>query len=164
MDVVPGARQSDDMTVRRRFGAVAAAVGCGAVPFMWNVPPAAAREVFDQSKQFEVQYRNFAGQTVTCGVTGQSTLFRSDTSTPYEGFSLTFTYEASGSGSGCEALVFVTATYIGANGERRRSSSGGLQQVSLENDDVRTEYAATHRVSFQDCAFDCVVEFSTRPK
>jgi hypothetical protein len=157
-------RQADDMTLRRRIAAVATAVGCGAVPFTWNVTPAAAREVFSQLKEFEVQYRDFDGQTVTCGVVGQSTLFRPDTSTPFEGLSLTFAHDVSGSGSGCNAFVFVTATYTGASGERRRSAAGGLQQVSLDNDDVVTDYAAAHRILFQDCAFDCLVEFSTRPK
>ena len=152
------------MTVRRRIAALATAVGCGTVPFTWNVAPAEAREVFEQLREFEVRYRDFDGQTVTCGVFGQSTLFRPDTSTPFDGFSVTFTYDASGSGPGCDAFVVVTATYTGVSGERRRSSSTGLQQVSLENDDVVTDYVATHRVLFQDCAFDCVVEFSTRPK
>jgi hypothetical protein len=152
------------VTVRRKIAALATAVGCGAVPFTWNVAPAEAREVFEQLKEFEVRYRDFDGQTVTCGVVGQSTLFRPDTSTPFEGLSLTFAYEVSGSGSGCDATVGVIATYTGASGLRRRSSSFGLQQVSLENDDVLTDYVATHRVLFQDCAFDCFVEFSTRPK
>jgi hypothetical protein len=152
------------MTLRRRIAALATAAGCGAVPLMWKVAPAEAREVFVQDKEFEVRYRDFNGQTHTCGVSGQSTLFRPDTSTPFEGSSSTFAFQASGPGPGCVALVTATATYTGVSGERRRSSSTGLQQVSLENDDVVTNYVTDHRILFQDCAFDCFVEFSTRPK
>jgi hypothetical protein len=152
------------MGVRHRIGALATALGCGAVPFALNVAPAEAREVFEQQKEFPVQYRDFDGHTITCGVFGQSTLFRPDASTPFEGQSMTFAYNASGSGSGCDALVLVTATYTGVAGQPRRSSSTGLQQVSLVNDDVVTDYRAAHRILFQDCAFDCVVDFSTRPK
>jgi hypothetical protein len=145
------------MTLRRRVAALATAAGCGTAAFTWNVAPAEAREVFHQLQEFEVRYRNFDGQTITCGVAGESTLERPDASTPFEALSRTF--------SSCDAFVFVNATYTGTSGQRRRSSAGGLSnQATLANDDVLTDYAVTHRIVFQDCAFDCVLEFSTRPK
>jgi hypothetical protein len=141
----------------RRIAALTTAVACGAVPFTWAVPPAGATDLFHQLKEFEVRYRNFDGQTITCAVAGESTLRRPDTGTAFEAFSRTF--------SSCDAFVFVNATYIGVSGERRRSSAGGLSnQATLQNDDVLTDYAVDHRIVFQDCAFDCVVQIGTRPK
>jgi hypothetical protein len=145
------------MRLRRRVAALATAVGCGALPFTWDVAPAEAREVFHQLKEFEVRYRNFDGQTITCSVAGESTLSRPDTSTPFVALSRTF--------SSCDAFVFVNATYTGVGGVRRHSSAGGLSnEASLTNDDVITDYAVGHRILFQDCAFDCLVQFGTRPK
>jgi hypothetical protein len=142
---------------------VAGLATAGVLQVLLDVPGAAADESFFASREFDHTFRDTAGATVTCQVVGSSQLSRpNDEDQTFDGVSGTgafFTGDPA-----CDAAVRVRVAYKGPNGVARLSEASGPGSVGLFNDDVVTDYVATHEVQFLNCFQDCRVTFQTKPK
>jgi hypothetical protein len=151
------------MGLRRTLAGGMAAVSASTLPFVLDLPGAAADEAVSEFRFFDHSFQS-GGATVTCRVSGSSSLFRPTGDPTFEAFSGTSTFDPSGDQAPCDAFVVVQVTYTNPSGLARRSEADGENFVDLFNDDVASGYVATHRVSFLNCSDNCFVTFQTHPK
>jgi hypothetical protein len=147
------------MELRRKVVAGVAAVAAGALPLVGQVPAAGADDFFLDVKTFDYTFDTLGGQPRTCTASGGSGLTR-PTGQP------TFTADSFTSilGEGCTGFTTLSITYRDVNGTVRRAIASGDNEVALTLDGVRDSWVARHGITFDDCAEDCFVTFTTQPK
>jgi hypothetical protein len=67
-------------------------------------------------------------------------------------------------GEGCTGFTTLSITYRDVNGTVRQAIASGDNEVALTLDGVRDSWVARHGITFDDCAEDCFVTFTTQPK
>jgi hypothetical protein len=92
-------------------------------------------------------------------VSGSSGLTRRTGEATFTADSLTSTF-----GEGCTGATTLSITYRDASGTVRRVIAGGDNEVSVTIDGVRDSWVARHGITFDDCAADCFVGFTTSLK
>lgn len=150
------------MGLRKKVAKGVGALSVGAVALAFDASAAGAFEVYDNSVFLDHTFTNTAGQSVTCGASFNSSLFRESSGDPFLGTGFT--------GSDldrpeCDAFVAVSATFLDPAGRRKFASADSFQgDVQLLVDDVGSEFVADHFISFLDCSANCTVGRQTRPK
>ncbi|HZB70896.1 MAG TPA: hypothetical protein VE395_02090 [Acidimicrobiales bacterium] len=136
-----------------------AAVAAGALPLVGHIPAAGADDFFLAVKTFDYTFDGLDGQPRTCTASGGSGLTRRTGESTFTADSFTSIL-----GEGCTGFTTLSITYRDATGAARSAVAGGDNEVSLTLDGVRDGWAARHGITFDDCAEDCFVTFTTRPK
>jgi hypothetical protein len=147
-----------------RRAKAAVALAAGAVPFGMGVGTAAADDFFIQFASKEHTFTAGDGSTVTCTVSGESSLRREPGERWFDGEALS---RAVGDDPRCGiTFVEVDVTYIDPNGVQRHTGADSIDGDVrwFVRDDVSHDLRAVHRVSFDDCRADCEVSFTTQPK
>ena len=147
---------------RRR--SAAAALAAGALPFAMGVGTASAEDVFTQFFTLDHTFTAGDGSTVTCAVTGESSLRRDPGEEVFDGEALT---RASGEHPSCGVtFVEVDVTYVDPSGRQRHTGADSIDGDVrwFVDGDVHHGFRVVHRVSFDDCRSNCDVSFTTQPK
>ena len=147
-----------------RSKALVAGLAAGATPLLLAVVPAAADS--SASGSVDHTFTTTGGQTVTCTVHGESTLFGSSTDARRRAQAAT---SAFGAGAACApGFANVIVSYRSSAGTTASGSAGAYADgVTWSGDDVdgdQPEFSARHLYRFEDCQSDCTVELTTAPK
>jgi hypothetical protein len=150
------------MKLRRRV--LAAGLAAGTTPLLFGVGPAGA----DSSATGSVDrtFTTTGGQTVTCTVHGDSTLFGEATEPRRRAQATT---SAFGPSAACApGFANVIVSYNNSSGTSAEGSAGAFADgVTWSGNDVDGDahaFSARHLYRFADCQADCTVEFTTAPK
>jgi hypothetical protein len=148
---------------RRRIQAVAA-LAAGALPIALGVGTASADEFFNQFASSDHTFTAGDGSTVTCTVSGESSLSRPNGQNAYDAEALT---SAAGDSPSCSiTFVEVEVSYRDPAGRERHTGADSIDgdvRWFVKND-VSSGFSVVHRVTFDDCRADCEVTFTTSPK
>jgi hypothetical protein len=141
-----------------------AALAAGGLPFAMGVRTASAEDVFTQFFTLDHTFTAGDGSTVTCAVTGESSLRRDPGEEVFDGEALT---RASGEHPSCGVtFVEVDVTYVDPSGRQRHTGADSIDGDVrwFVDGDVHHGFRVVHRVSFDDCRSNCDVSFTTQPK
>jgi hypothetical protein len=150
--------------MRARAKALVAGLAAGTTPFALGIGTAAA----DSSATHSVDhtFTTGGGQTVTCTVHGDSTLFGEGTDPRRRAQATTSAFGPSAACAPGYANVIVT--YNNTSGTTASGSAGAFADgVTWSGDDVDGDdhgFSARHLYRFADCQTGCTVEFTTAPK
>ena len=150
--------------MRVRLATVAVGLAAGTTPFLLGVGTAAADS--SDSRSVDHTFTTTGGQTVTCTVHGDTTLFGEGTDARRRAQAST---SAFGPSAACApGYADVIVTYNNTSGTTASGSAGAFADgVSWSGDDVDGDnhgFSARHLYRFADCESDCTVEFTTAPK
>jgi hypothetical protein len=139
------------------------ALSVGATTWLMGTGVAGADEFYRREVTRDHTFTNTSGQTVTCTVGAESTLFIATGAREFEG---TAYVDAFGFHPSCSpTFVAVAATYKDANGRDRRVVADSIDgDVFLTVDNVVTGYSVEHTAIFNDCVDNCVYTVTTSPK
>ena len=150
--------------MRIRTKALAAGLAAGTAPLLLGMGTAAADS--SASDSVDHTFTTTGGQTVTCTVHGDSTLFGESSDARRRAQATTSAFGPSAACAPGYANVIVT--YNNTSGTTASGSSGAFADgVTWSGDDVAGEnhgFSARHLYRFADCETDCTVEFTTAPK
>jgi hypothetical protein len=144
---------------RRTVVGGVAALATGVLPFIGDVPAAGADDFFLDVKTFDYTFDDLNGQPKTCTASGSSGLTRRTGQSTFTADSLTSIL-----GEGCTGFTTLSISYTDAGGTVRHAVASGDNEVALTLDGVRHSWVARHGITFDDCAHDCFVTFTTQPK
>ena len=140
------------------FGGMAA-LATGALPFVGDLPAAGADDFFLDVKTFDYTFDDLSGQPKTCTASGGSGLTRRTGESTFTADSFTTIL-----GDGCTGVTTLSISYRDASGTLRHAIASGDNEVALTLDGVGSSWVARHGITFDDCAEDCFVAFTTSPK
>ena len=150
--------------MRHRAKALLVGVAAGTTPLLLGVGPAAA----DSSAAHSVDhtFTTGGGQTVTCTVHGDTTLFGDSSEARRRAQATT---SAFGPSAACApGFANVLVSYTNSSGTTASGSAGAFADgVTWSGDDVDGDdhaFSARHLYRFADCEAACTVEFTTAPK
>ena len=148
----------------RHRGKLVIGLAAGAVPFLLGVGPAGADS--SASDSVDHTFTTTGGETVTCTVHGDSTLFGEKTDPRRRAQATT---SAFGPSVACApGYADVIVTYTSSSGTAASGSAGAFADgVTWSGDDVDGDQhglSARHLYRFADCEGACTVEFTTAPK
>jgi hypothetical protein len=147
-----------------RRARAAVALAAGALPFALGVGTASADDFFIQFFSKDHTFTAGDGSTVTCTVSGESSLTRAPDEEVFDGEALT---RASGEHPSCGVtFVSVDVTYVDPSGRQKHTGADSIDGDVrwFVDDDVAHSFRVVHRVSFDDCRANCDVSFTTQPK
>jgi hypothetical protein len=147
------------MGLGRTVAGGVAALATGALPFIGDVPAAGADDFFLDVKTFDYTFDDLNGQAKTCTASGGSGLTRRTGESTFTADSFTSIL-----GEGCTGFTTLSISYTDASGTVRHAIASGDNEVALTLDGVRDSWVARHGITFDDCAEDCFVTFTTQPK
>ena len=147
-----------------RRAKAAVALAAGALPFALGVGTASADDFFTQFFSKDHTFTANDGTSVTCTVTGESSLSREPGQQVFDGQALT---QARGDDPRCGiTFVSVDVTYIDGSERQRHTGADSIDGDVrwFVDDDVARDLRVVHAVSFDDCRANCDVSFTTQPK
>ncbi len=147
------------MGLRRALAGGVAALATGALPFVGDVPPAGADDFLLDLKTFDYTFDDLDGQPRTCTASGSSGLTRRTGESTFTADSFTGIL-----GEGCTGFTTLFVSYRDAQGTVRHLVASGDNEVAVTLDGIRDGWVASHGITFDDCAEDCFVPFTTQPK
>ena len=142
----------------------AVALAAGALPFALGVGTASADDFFTQFFSKDHTFTANDGTSVTCTVSGESSLSREAGQKVFDGQALT---RATGDDPRCGiTFVSVDVTYIDPSGHQRHTGADSIDGDVrwFVDHDVLRDLRVVHAVSFDDCRANCDVSFTTQPK
>ena len=150
-----------------RRAKAAVALAAGALPFALGVGTASADDFFVQFFSKEHTFTANDGASVTCTVSGESSLRRDAGEDVFDGEALTRVVVTSDDDPRCGiTFVSVDVTYVDAGDRTRHTGADSIDgdvRWFVEND-VARDFRVVHGVRFDDCRANCDVSFTTQPK
>ena len=143
-----------------------AVVATVALPVWMCAQPASAFESHSKEDIVDHTFIDPAGDSVTCTVQYDSSLFRDTPSDPFEGEAATqiLLFNDPGDTDACRAAVAVEIDYHDLAGKEQHARAFGIELADLQLDAIAGNFVAFHSVFFLNCAENCTANFTTSPK